>query len=263
MTTKVKIKRNGKYFYTIRSRYIFNDIMSREDICLEFLRLVFPELNIRSIGINTEQTMENRLGKRGIRLDVYIEEKGASRVIDMEMQVADDSSALPKRTRYYSSTIDGWLLKKNDDYENLCDTIVLFVCPFDPFGRGQRVYTFEHVCREDPSLMLPDGQQIKILNTIGVKGSISKELQAVFDYITSDDGETEDSFAKKLKDMVSEINADAERMGVVMTLDEEIRHRDRRWQDKLDEVIEQKDALLGQKDALLGQKDALIEDLQR
>ena len=77
-------------------------------------------------------------------------------------------------------------------------------------------------------MALPDGQQIKILNTIGVKGSISKELQAVFDYITSDDGETEDTFAKRLKDMVAEINADAERMGVVMTLDEEIRHRDRR-----------------------------------
>ena len=191
----------------------------------------------------------------------------------MEMQVADDSSELPKRTRYYSSTIDGWLLKKNDDYEKLCDTIVLFICPFDPFDRGQKVYTFEQACKEEPSLALQDGQQIKILNTVGVKGNISEKLQAVFDYITSDDGETEDSFAKKLKDMVSEINADAERMGVVMTLDEEIRHRDRKWQDKLDEkdallgqkdaLLGQKDALLGQKDALLGQKDALIADLQR
>ena len=66
--------------------------------------------------------------------------------------------------------------------------------------------------------------------------------------------------------MVAEINADAERMGVVMTLDEEIRHRDRKWQDKLDEkdaLLGQKDALLGQKEALLGQKDALIADLQR
>ena len=66
--------------------------------------------------------------------------------------------------------------------------------------------------------------------------------------------------------MVSEINADAERMGVVMTFEEEVRHINRKWQNKLDE----KDALLGQKDALLKQnavsleqKDALIADLQR
>ena len=29
--------------------------------------------------------MENHLGQKGIRLDIYIEDKGAQRVIDMEM----------------------------------------------------------------------------------------------------------------------------------------------------------------------------------
>ena len=270
MTTKVKIERDGKVFYTIRSRFVFNMIMRDEGVCLEFLKLVFPELNIRSIGTNTEQTMENRLGQRGICLDVYIEEKDGPRVIDMEMQVADDSSELPKRSRYYSSTIDGWLLKKNEDYEKLCDTIVLFICPFDPFDRGQKVYTFEHVCREDPSLTLPDGQQIKFLNTVGVKGSVSKELQAVFDYITSDDGEAEDSFAKKLKDMVSKINADAERIGVVMTYEEDLQHRlwhrDREWQDKLDEkdaLLEQRALQISDQAQRIEKQDAIIEDLRK
>ena len=255
MKTNVKILRDGKYFYTIRSRYVFNEIMSNEDVCLEFLQLVFPELDIRNIKISSEQTMENRLGRKGVRLDVYIEEKGASRVIDMEMQVADDTAELPKRTRYYSSTIDGWLLKSGDDYNKLCNTIVLFVCPFDPFGKGQRIYTFEHTCKEEPSLPLNDGQQIRILNTIGAKGSISEELQAVFDYITSDDGETEGHFAKRLKDMVSEINEDAERIGVVMTFEEELKHRDHVWQDRLAE----KEVLLEQNAALLEQKTALLE----
>ena len=215
MSTSIKINRNGKVFYTIRSRYVFNEVMRDESTCLEFLRLVFPELHIQSIRTNSEQTMENHLGKRGIRLDIYIEEQGASRIIDLEMQVADYPSELPKRTRYYSSTIDGWLLKKNEDYEKLCDTIVLFICPFDPFGRGQKIYTFENICKEEPSLTLQDGQQVRFLNTVGVKGNISEELQAVFDYITSDDGEAEECFAKRLKEMVTEINADVERIGVV------------------------------------------------
>ena len=71
------------------------------------------------------------------------------------------------------------------------------------------------------------------------------------------------SYAERLKDMVAEINADAERIGVVMTLEEEIQHqlrrRDRVWQDKLDE----KDALLGRKDAQLAEQEKLIADLQR
>ena len=199
--------------------------------------------------------MENHLGKRGIRLDIYIEVKGVQRVIDMEMQVSDDSAELPKRTRYYSSTIDGWLLNKSEDYENLCDTIILFVCPFDPFKRGQKIYTFEHKCLEEPDLTLQNGQRIRFLNTVGVKGSISKELQAVFDYITSDDGEAEDRFAKKLKEMVSEINADAERIGVVMTFEQEVNRINRIWKDKLEE----KEALLEEKTALLEQNEALLE----
>ena len=259
MKTKVKIERDGKIFYTIRSQYVFNSIMMDKDVCLEFLRLVFPELQIRDIEINAEQAMENHLGKRGIRLDIYIEVKGVQRVIDMEMQVSDDSAELPKRTRYYSSTIDGWLLNKSEDYENLCDTIILFVCPFDPFKRGQKIYTFEHKCLEEPDLTLQNGQRIRFLNTVGVKGSISKELQAVFDYITSDDGEAEERFAKKLKEMVSEINADAERIGVVMTFEEELqhelRHNDSIWKRRLEE----KEALLEEKTALLEQNKALLE----
>ena len=275
METKITVKfeRDGKIFYTIRSRYVFNAIMMDKGVCLEFLRLVFPELQIRDIEINAEQTMENHLGKRGIRLDIYIEEKGASRVIDMEMQVSDDTAELPKRTRYYSSTIDGWLLKGKENYDKLCDSIVLFICPFDPFKRGQKIYTFEHMCKEEPSLTLQDGQQVRFLNTVGVRGSISAELQAVFDYITSDDGETEDRFAKKLKEMVAEINADKERMGVVMTFEQEVNRINSVWKDKLDEkeaLLEQNAALLEQNAISLEQKDSqlhaqaqLIKDLQK
>lgn len=277
MSTSIKINRNGKVFYTIRSRYVFNEVMRDESTCLEFLRLVFPELHIQSIRTNSEQTMENHLGKRGIRLDIYIEEQGASRIIDLEMQVADYPSELPKRTRYYSSTIDGWLLKKNEDYEKLCDTIVLFICPFDPFGRGQKIYTFENICKEEPSLTLQDGQQVRFLNTVGVKGNISEELQAVFDYITSDDGEAEECFAKRLKEMVTEINADAERIGVVMTFEEELqhelRHNDSIWKRRLDEkealleqnaiTLEQKDSQLFEQTQRIKKMESIIEDLQK
>ena len=37
METKVKIERDGKVFYTIRSQYVFNSIMMDKDVCLEFL----------------------------------------------------------------------------------------------------------------------------------------------------------------------------------------------------------------------------------
>ncbi len=110
--------------------------------------------------------------------------------------------------------------------------------------------------------MLPWEQRIRFFNTVGVKGSISKELQAVFDYITSDDGEAEDRFAKKLKEMVTEINADAERIGVVMTFEEELqhelRHNDSIWKRRLDE----KEAQLHDQAQLIEKKEGIIADLQ-
>ena len=91
--------------------------------------------------------------------------------------------------------------------------------------------------------------------------------QAVFDYITSDDGEAEDRFAKKLKEMVSAIKAEAERIGVVMTFEEELqhelRHNDSIWKRRLDEketLLEQKTVMLEQKAASLEQKDLQLSE---
>ena len=88
--------------------------------------------------------------------------------------------------------------------------------------------------------------------------------------ITSDDGEAEDSFAKKLKDMVSKINADAERIGVVMTYEEDLQHRlwhrDREWQDKLDEkdaLLEQRALQISDQAQRIEKQDAIIEDLRK
>ena len=106
-----------------------------------------------------------------------------------------------------------------------------------------------------------------------MSGSISPELQAVFDYITSDDGETEDRFAKKLKEMVAEINADKERMGVVMTFEQEVNRINSVWKDKLDEkealleqnaiTLEQKDSQLSEQTQRIKKMEGIIEDLQR
>lgn len=67
--------------------------------------------------------------------------------------------------------------------------------------------------------------------------------------------------------MVTEINADAERIGVVMTFEEELqhelRHNDSIWKRRLDEketLLEQKTVMLEQKAASLEQKDLQLSE---
>ena len=70
--------------------------------------------------------------------------------------------------------------------------------------------------------------------------------------------------------MVSEINADTERIGVVMTYEEDLQHRlwhrDKEWQSRLDEkdaLLKQKNDSLMEKDLQLSEQAKLIEDLRK
>lgn len=70
--------------------------------------------------------------------------------------------------------------------------------------------------------------------------------------------------------MVSEINADTEWIGVVMTYEEDLQHRlwhrDKEWQSRLDEkdaLLKQNAVSLEQNAAKIAEQAKLIEDLQR
>ena len=72
------------------------------------------------------------------------------------MQMAD-TKELPKRSRYYSAMIDMQLLDKSVAYRHLNDTYIIFICPFDIYGLGRHIYTFDGRCREDPAIKINDG----------------------------------------------------------------------------------------------------------
>ncbi|MDE6245725.1 MAG: Rpn family recombination-promoting nuclease/putative transposase, partial [Treponemataceae bacterium] len=63
---------------------------------------------------------------------------------------------LPMRARYYQSVADVENLNRGMGYSALKENYTLFLCPFDLFGRGLPVYTFENTCRENPEIKLND-----------------------------------------------------------------------------------------------------------
>ena len=69
------------------------------------------------------------------------------------MQIAN-TNELPKRTRYYQSIIDLQLLDKGKHYKKLKQSYIIFICPFDLFGKGRHIYTFENTCKEDKDISL-------------------------------------------------------------------------------------------------------------
>jgi len=107
--------------------------------------------------LETEKSMDARYQGKGIRMDVYVRDDAAT-VYNIEMQVRMlEGESLFKRTRYYQSMIDADLLAAGADYDDLNKTVIIFICPFDPFGKGRHIYTFRNLCVEDKKLELSDG----------------------------------------------------------------------------------------------------------
>ena len=115
---------------TIQNNFIFGKTLeTHPDLCRRLLELIL-NVEIKEISYpEREKTINLRSDSKGIRLDVYVEEKGTNRSFDIEMQVSN-SDNLAKRTRYYQELIDGDKLKPGQHYSALGESIIIFICPF-------------------------------------------------------------------------------------------------------------------------------------
>ena len=170
---------------TIQDDFMFKAVMMSKELCMGVLEAILnePIHDIKYIG--EELSLKAGYTSKGVRLDVYVED-AAQTVYDVEMQVASASDEeLAKRLRYYQSQMDADILARGKDYVELKKTIIIFICPFDPYKRGWHLYWFENTCRHDAKLKLGDDAVKIILNTHGTGEDITPQLQAFMDYVNT------------------------------------------------------------------------------
>lgn len=112
--------------------------------------------------------------------------------------------------------LDLQLIDKGQTYKKLKPSYVIFICPFDLFGRGRHIYTFENICKEDTSVILDDGAVKIFLNASGRQDDVSRELRAFLDYVAG--VESEDDFVKRVAEAVREAKKNREWRHEYMTL---------------------------------------------
>jgi len=121
--------------------FAFAEVMRDAETCQYFLEAVL-NLKIRHIEyIDKQKDLSDSYDAHGIRLDVYVEDD-AGIVYNVEVQNRRESF---KRIRYYQSGMDRRLLEKGDGYRNLRRTYIIFVCNYDPAGKGYPLYRRECV----------------------------------------------------------------------------------------------------------------------
>ena len=119
--------------------------------------------------------------------------------------------AFPKRARFYHATIDRHILKSGEDFGNLKNVYVIFLCNYDPFGYDRTRYTIKNMCVEDTEIPYEDGARTIVLYTKGSKGDVSEELRQFLDYMEhTDHAHAVSDTLRELQKMVDIVKHDGE-----------------------------------------------------
>ncbi len=112
--------------------------------------------------------------------------------------------------------IDLQLIDKGQLYDELKRSYVIFICPFDLYGKGRHIYTFENICKEDGSISMGDEAVKIILNAKGTLDDVSDELKAFLDYVAGK--KPKDAYVERLEEAVKEAKKNREWRHEYMTL---------------------------------------------
>ena len=186
---------------------VFQAVLRKPDVCAELVERLL-HVHIKKIEYpELEKQIAPFYTTKGVRLDVYLQDE--NKIIDVELQ-SYPMEALGKRTRYYQSMIDMDSLMKGEDYPDLKDSYILFICKEDPFKDkdkktyGLPCYTFKNVCAENADVKLNDNSCKVIYNSSAYKEAKDEKVRDFLKFVcTNKPGK--DGFTNRLSSLVEEI----------------------------------------------------------
>ena len=222
---------------------IFPIVMRNEKICREFLELVLGK-RISKVEIqqetDSEENVETQYGDslhtegektildaphlRGVRLDVYAVDECSWYNIEMQCQVELE---LPRRSRYYQGQMDVFNIRRGMKFKDLRQSYVIFLCTYDPFGRGRAVYCFQEWENTEKDLPLDDGTCKIFLNTACTDDCVPEKLLPLFRYVRNSDLSEENELVHEIHEKVVELNQ-VEGRSNMYTLEDFLHEREER-----------------------------------
>ena len=203
---------------TLFDKFLFDETMDIPEAHEAVLQIIFGDDNLKLLTpAQTEKEIRTAPWLRSIRLDVYAIDQ-EKRIYNTEAQKVEKKD-LVKRSRFYQSLIDSSLLEPGEiNFNQMNDTCIIMITPFDLFGEGRYQYTFRSRCDENPALSMEDGAIRIFLNSHGKNPEeVSPELTEFLKYMESTDAALAENSAneklKKIHKHVSQIKA-SEEMGV-------------------------------------------------
>ena len=171
-------------------------------------------------------TNSPRISSKSIRLDVYVEILDGT-VIDLEMQVTGKGSTI---YRDAESLISMDMLRRGMNYPELRKSFVVFICTFDPYGKGLPVYHFTYRCKEDDALQMGDLTENIFLNAKAADNTEDKELAAFLRYVNS--GLAQNKFTQEIDEETKRVRNDTKWRERIVTWEMDLRIMEKRAHEK-------------------------------
>ena len=189
---------------TIRDHFMFGKICQDPDNCQIILRaLLQSDINI--VSSDTEKQIIEFSDNKFIRLDLLARDDKDS-IYNAELQHKSTNTErqkeLPKRLRYYQAMIDTTCLSSGKSYNELPESYIIFICTFDPFGKGDYIYPFEMKCTRYDDIEYNDYTHKIFLNTTAADKCSSQSLRNMLKYFET--GVANDEATSHIEDKVIE-----------------------------------------------------------
>lgn len=189
---------------TFADDFIFCEVMEDRELCKELLENLLHIKIAKLEPVIIQKSIRSLYESKSVRLDVYIQD--SNRKFDIEIQTKNFQN-LAMRSRYYQGVLDVNSLLKGDEYYELNETFVIFICTKDPFGKGLAEYKFKNYCLtvdngEEP-IELGDKSVKLFYNASDFIKSSSKFVEEFLKFINTNQANTD--FTKRLSKKVKEV----------------------------------------------------------
>ena len=174
---------------TIRNKFMFGKVTQNPVIAQKMADLLTPVEIGAVTETEREKFLQHRSSSKYVKLDMYLEDENG-RVVDTEMQNKSNNKMvqeeLPLRIRFYQGMIDQEILSTGTDYIFLKETYIIFICTYDPFGKGKYVYHFHMTCDEDESIQLHDKMNWIFYTTTADLSEVPEGIKKFLSYVENE-----------------------------------------------------------------------------
>ncbi len=200
---------------TLADNFIFYKVMrNHPEECQKLIEMLL-NVKIEKMEMHNEDVIDLDRDSKGVRLDVYVKDIG--RLYDIEIQMIN-TTELPERSRYYAAVMALDSLKSGQQYKDLAEAHVIFICMKDIFKQNLPVYTFENICQEDKKTKLNDRDYKHFFIAPTCAKMIDNEdVKSFFDFLVSNNAGS--NYTAKLEDYVKDAKHNMQWRMQYMTLE--------------------------------------------